>query len=529
MKNGRTVRRYGGTAVWMGLLLVAQGSLAQTRQWRPEERVVLRDYSTVFQVATTNDAVYAATTGGLIVYDTRFNRWLTPLTELDGLPGGEVVTAMLGDPLDQSMWIVAVDELVHYLPRIQLVERIPVPLLIESLFFDVSDPFGGLYLGTSDRRWFVVRRGSSIPVRVGRLPPSGQRLTSSTLERVLRLFPAADAMQAIALSESGRQYQYSSAAVDRMGRMAYFGTHGLGIFRYDAGVARLERMPFGLLADGVGAIALADEVVWVGTTPYSLQPTPYTPGFTRLTENLEEFHIDRGQGLAGYRFREVRDIARWKDEWWAATESGVVRVGGRPSDTIDRRGGLQDTDTYALAITRDGMWVASSRGLALLRDDGTSVHVAQGTFDALAADEGTVWVGGPNGVLYLAAGAGAVTRPTGDPLLREPIEALAVADGRVVVATRDQIVWRDTNGGWTRETPFGDLGRITALAADQDGVWVGGQLGVQYFRFATREFVRAAGSGDLPGVVTDLGVSRDFLWVGTEWGLVRIVKRAVGF
>ncbi|MCH6546817.1 MAG: hypothetical protein IH798_00085, partial [Gemmatimonadetes bacterium] len=444
MKNRRLV-----TTLLAAGTVAAQPATSQTRQWRPEERVVLRDYSTVFQVAATNDAVYAATTGGLIVYDTRFNRWLTPLTELDGFPGGEVVTAMLGDPLDQSMWIVAVDELVHYLPRIQLVERIPVPLLIESLFFDVSDPFGGLYLGTSDRQWFVIRRGSSIPVRVGRFPPPGQRLTSSTLGRVLRLFPAADAMQATALFESGRQYRYTSAAVDPMGRMAYFGTHGLGLFRYDAGVARLERMPFGLLADGVGAIAVADEGVWVGTTPYSLQPTPYAPGFTWLTEDLEEFHIDRGQDLAGYRFREVRDIARWKDEWWAATEAGVVRVGGRGrgqgrgrrSDTIDRRGGLPASDTYALAVTRDGMWVATSRGLALLRDDGTSVQVAQGAFDALAADEGTIWVGGPSGVLYVAGDAEGVTRPTGDPLLREPIEALAVADGRVVVATRDQIVW----------------------------------------------------------------------------------------
>ncbi len=500
-----------------------------TRTWRPEERVVLRDYSSVFQVAATNEAVYAATGGGLIVHDIRFNRWLTPLTELDGFPGGEGVTAMLGDPLDESIWIVAVDELLHYLPRIQLIERIAMPQRIESLFFDASDPFSGLYVSTLNRQWFFVARGSSIPVRVVRLPASGQRLVSSSLARVLRSFPAADAMQATALIEPGRQYRYTSAAADRMGRMAYFGTNGLGMFRYDAGVARLEPMPFGLLADGVGAIAASNGEVVVGTTPDSRLPTRYTPGFTWLTENLEEFRFDRGQGLAGYRFREVRDIARWKDEWWAATDAGVVRVGGRRSETIDRRGGLPANDTYALAVTTDGLWVGTSRGLAVLREDGTSVQVAQGTFDALAHDERTVWVGGPSGVFHVAGDGAGTTRPTGDPLLREPIEALAVAQGRVVVATRDQIVWRDGDGGWTRETPFGDLGRITALTADEDGVWVGGQLGVQYFRFATREFVRAAGPGDLPGAVTDLGASRDFLWVGTEGGLVRIEKRAVGF
>ena len=55
-------RRLVTSLVAAGTLAV-QPAISQTRQWRPEERVVLRDYSTVFQVATTNDAVYAATVG----------------------------------------------------------------------------------------------------------------------------------------------------------------------------------------------------------------------------------------------------------------------------------------------------------------------------------------------------------------------------------------------------------------------------------------------------------------------------------
>ena len=497
-----------------------------TRTWRPEERVVLRDYSTVFQVATTNDAVYAATGGGLIAYDTRFNRWLLPVTRLEGYPERRVV-AILGDPSDESLWIGTTDEVVHYMPRLQQFNHISVPQGVRALMYDRSGPFGDLYIRTP-RDWLSLSRGGGVPMRAIDLPPSDRWVLSSSLQDVLQRFPAADAMQAMTLAEPGRLYRYTSGAADRMNRIGYFGTNGLGLVRYDAGVARLERMPFGLLADGVGAIAVTDSGVWVGTTPYTQQPTTYVPGFTWLREDLEEFRLDRGQGVPGYRFREVRDIARWKDEWWAATDAGVVAVGGRRLDTIDRRGGLPANDTYALAVTTDGLWVGTSRGLAVLHEDGTSVQVAPGTFDVLAHDERTVWVGGPSGVFRVADDAGGVMRPTGDPLLREPIEALAVVKGRVVVATRDQIVWRDSDGGWTRETPFGDLGRITALTADEDGVWVGGQLGVQYFRFATREFVRAAGPGDLPGAVTDLGASRDFLWVGTEGGLVRILKRAVG-
>jgi hypothetical protein len=324
-----------------------------------------------------------------------------------------------------------------------------------------------------------------------------------------------------------------------MNRNAYLGTNGLGLMRYDGGVARLERMPFGLLADGVGAIVAADGGVWVGTTPDSRFPTPYVPGFSWISEDLGRSRLDRGTGAIGYTFREVRDIVGWEDQFWAATDVGVVRLGARPSSTIDRRAGLPANDVYALAATSDGLWVGTSRGLVLLRDGGATIEPAEATLgagagvliSAIVADGSSLWAGGPNGLLFLPDGTERVTIPaltSGEPLLLEPVAALAVSQGHPVMATRDRILWRDSDGRWVQESPVGGLGRITALAADGDGVWVGAELGVQYFRFGTREFLAAAGPGDLPGAVRDLVVSGDLIWVGTEGGLVRIQKRAVG-
>ena len=51
--------RIAGAVVVTALLTTP--TVAQTRIWRPDERVVLRDYGFVHQVATTNEAVYAAT------------------------------------------------------------------------------------------------------------------------------------------------------------------------------------------------------------------------------------------------------------------------------------------------------------------------------------------------------------------------------------------------------------------------------------------------------------------------------------
>jgi hypothetical protein len=530
--------RLAGAVVFTALLTTP--TVAQTRIWRPDERVVLRDYGFVYQVATTNEAVYAATAGGLIVYNALFDRWLPPITELDGYPGGEVVTAMVGDRLDESLWIGAVDEVVHYRPRIQLVERIRIGQLIETMFFDSSDPSSPLYVGTSTRQWFVLSAGSSIPVRVTQFPPSGSRASGASLQALLRVFPAADPLQAVVLSEGRRQHRLTSGAADPMNRRAYFGTDGLGLVRYDAGVARLERLPYGLLADGVGAVLLADGGVWTGTTVGARPRTvanapPYTPGFSWVRANLEESRLDRGPGTLGYGFRDVRDLARWEDQLWAATDAGVVPVGGGRSSTIDRQAGLPANDVYALAPSPAGLWVGTSRGLALLGDGGANVELAEATvgagviIDALAVDGAGVWAGGPNGLLFLPDGTDRVTMPaltSGEPLLGDRVAALAVVGRQVVVAIGDRILWRDATGRWTHETPLG-LGPLTALTADGDGVWVGGELGVQYFTFDSREFQTAAGAGDLPARVRDLAASRDYLWVATEGGLVRIEKRVV--
>ena len=180
----------------------------------------------------------------------------------------------------------------------------------------------------------------------------------------------------------------------------------------------------------------------------------------------------------------------------------MVRLGARPSSTIDRRAGLPANDTYALAATADGLWVGTSRGLVLLRDGGATVEPAEATIGAgalisvIVADGRSLWAGGPNGLLFLPDGTERVTIPgltSGEPLLLEPIAALAVSPGHPVMATRDRILWRDSDGRWVQESPLGGLGRITALAADGDGVWVGGELGVQYFRFGTREFWQQPG------------------------------------
>jgi len=183
----------------------------------------------------------------------------------------------LGDPADDSVWFGAPDAVVHYTPMMRQFDRIPVLDGVGELMFDKLDPFRGLYIRTRVG-WSLVQRGSGVPVRAIDVPPVERRTTSTTVEAVLRRYPAADAMQALTMVGDGRRYRYTSAAVDAMGRNAFLGTNGAGLMRYEGLVANLEPLSFGLLADGVGAVTIADGGVWVGSTRSRRPATRYRPG-----------------------------------------------------------------------------------------------------------------------------------------------------------------------------------------------------------------------------------------------------------
>ncbi len=534
---------------WRGLLpivlLLANAPSARsqtgTRNWRPEERVVLRDYSDVLQVAATGAGVYAVTRGGLIEYDPRFGDWQPPITELDGFPEtrafgsrSTIFAAAIGDPSDESIWFGTDDALVHYMPLIRLLDRIPLMDGVRQLMFDSLDPFRGLYVRTT-REWLFIPRGSGIPFRAFDLPPVERRINSPTVEDVLRRYPAADAMQAFTMTDGGRRYRYTSGAVDALGRMAFLGTNGLGLMRYEGLVGRLEPLPFGLLADGVGAVTLVDGGIWVGSTRSHRPTSRYRPGFTWVSRDFQQSKVETGPGTVGFRFDAVRDIAQWGGAMWAATDAGLVRFEGGRIRIIDRSGGLPANDVLALAVASDALWVGTARGLASIRDDGEtvideSIAVARGTpISALQREGDSLWLGGSWGLALLAPdGTVATVSADADRVgFREPVASLALSDGRLVVALGGRIAWRGRDRRWNTAAPLGGLGDVTTLAGDRDGVWLGGRGGVQFFRFESLGFTVAAGQGDLPGAVRDIAVSEQYIWIGTDGGLVRLQRDAV--
>jgi ligand-binding sensor domain-containing protein len=186
-----------------------------------------------------------------------------------------------------------------------------------------------------------------------------------------------------------------------------------------------------------------------------------------------------------------------------------------------------------LAPAPDGVWIGTTRGLAVITADNRVVRIggfAQPVLSLLAVRE-TLWVGSVAGLGVLPPGAAGPVVPSAlaaEPALRAPVVALARTGDTLVAVLEDQVAWRDPAAGrWTVTRPRAALGRLTAAAGDVGGVWLGGQIGLAWWSVARGTFQGLTIPGDVSAAVRDLAATPPWVWVATDSGVVRLRRDAV--
>jgi len=535
----------GSRLTLVSLLTVASLS-AQTgsRLWTPEERTLITDFSVVDAVAADENMLYLVSRAGIGVYDRRSRQWQHPVTVLDGYVPQSAAAALI-DPSDGSLWIATASAVVHYSPRMRLVESVPVAGGVSQLVLDRSDPFAGVYV-RGRTGWMFLPRGGVIP-HPAAVPHPGNQLTAVRIAAVLRRYPNIETMRSgVLVDDRLRSHRFTSAAEVRLTGDVFLGTDGLGVIRYDAQTMGFEPMPFGLLTEGAMAVAVVPQGVWVAGDDRSPRS-----GFTLVSSDLQRFEHEEGSRITGLSAGRVRDLLGRGRRLWAASEAGLVAVEqGMDPVRLTTADGLPANRVLSLASAPDGVWVGTQRGLAFVSDGGTVERIGQQLFApvlSLASSGGAVWVGTRAGLALSWVGSDRVVVPPdaqGVPDLNAPIVSIATNGDTVVVATRDRLVIRTGSGeqsaecrvqnaecveqGWFVERAISvELGDLTSVAADRDGVWVGGSRGIAHYQLVTRAFVFFNAPGDVPGPVLDLATDDRYLWVATERGLLRFDKGAL--
>jgi ligand-binding sensor domain-containing protein len=512
-------------------LAVALVSSAQaqspTRDWRPEDRTVVGDFSRVTAIASSTERVFIASPTGLLIWNPQFNRWEGSVEPPDRSLLARVFTA-LADPLDNSLWLARPDGWIHYQPDIQLWDQGTVASGILGIAFDQTDPTGGLYLRTRSG-WELLPRGGvvSTPSR-----PPARPLTAVSVDEAIRSNPTLQANAAAILTDSRlRNVHYTAAARSYDNRGWYLGTSGVGTLFMPDGAGLPERLAFGLPSNRVGAVFSWPGGVWAATN----RTATTDAAFTFVGEELNEFKTVPGPSAIGTPFNQVRELAGQNRSLWAATDLGLGRFEANDGriELIDQGRGLPDSRVYSVVSRQGRITVGTAHGLARVTDSLKVERLAPSYSDAIFSvlpSGDSVWVGTPAGLLLSTPGQSNVIRPDGltSPSFQTPVVDIAPLADTVVALTRDALLWRNPKSRvWTLGPNLSALlGPLRRFVAEGSGFWVAGDRGVGFVGLATPP-IRPLGDGDLPGAVNDLAVDDRYLWVATEGGLVRFRLSAV--
>jgi ligand-binding sensor domain-containing protein len=511
------------------LTLLASPAVAQSpsRDWRPEDRTVIGDFSGIASVAAAIDRVYVTSPAGVLIWNPQFRKWQGPYVPPDPRTLERVVASLV-DPLDNSLWLARPGGWIHFQPDLQLWDQGDVADDIQTIAFDGNDPTTGLYLATR-QGWLLLPRGGIIPTP-GRAP--ARPIRPARIDDVLRSSPGLQANAAqILLDPRLNQARFTSAARSSDNLGWYLGTSGVGLLYLQDGAALPERLSFGLRSPVVGAVFGWTDGVWAATD----RTTQSDAAFTFVERELNEFRSLQGPPAMGLPFTRVRRLVGQGSALWAATDRGLARIATKDGrvELLDEGRGLPDSRVYAVASRRDRVTAGTRRGLVRVTDSLKVERLAPRFTDPVLAVfpvGDSVWLGTQRGVLLAVPDRDDVLRPAalGSPSMQAPVVALSALGDTVVALTRDQMLWRDPGTqAWTLGPNLsGLLGGLVAFAPDGPGFWIAGERGVAFARLTTPP-VHPLREGDLPGGSTDLTVDSDYLWVATTAGLVRFRLDAI--
>ncbi len=517
------------------LLLTALASgtaLAQSRgrDWAPEDRTVIGDFTRVSAVAAAQDRVYAVSPSGLLIWNPQFRRWSGPVTPPEPGTLDRVFAAMV-DPLDNSLWLARVDGWVHYDPNIRLWDQGRVPQGVQEIAFDLNAPADGLYL-RSGGSWYLVPRGG-LAALPGNAPVRPLRPTS--VQDAIRANPSLQSVSAQVLLDnrlSAARFTAAARSFDGLGW--YLGTEGVGLLYLQEGGIIPDRLTFGLPGSLASALFSAPGGVWVSTDRTNIA----TSALTFVASDLSGFTWLQGQPGFGLPFSRVRRIIGLNRDLWLATDAGLTRVNPDNGDIamLDEGDGLADNRVYSLAARRGTLVAGTARGVSVLRGERLAPlapeYVEPVYALGLSAGADTVWVGTPRGLRIALENEPNLLLPqelSTVAALAEPVVAIGWHADTLVGLTEDRVIWRDgrLKSWWLGPTISASLGRLRAFTSGDGGLWVAAERGVAFVPFNAMPVRIFYAPTDIPGNPLDVAADDQFLWVATDGGVARFRLDAI--
>lgn len=512
-------------ALLLAVVLPAPAA-SQRGSWRPDERILVSDFSEVSALATDQRRVFAATGAGIAIYDVYQDRWLEPITVEDGYPLSSDPTALAFDGASQELWLATVDgRVLSYAPFFGTWEDRGSALAPPVFEIELAgDATGSVYLLDSGG-WSVLEFGAFRARRLagGLAPPRGSRAPDPLDDPFVRARG-----RTLTVDETGRSWPVSDAVSLIGSPDVWIGSYGGYLFRYRDFAGSADHFVYGVPGRGVRSLATGVSGIWFGADGRSRRR-----GIARAGPDLDGWLIWEGR-LHGAPNGAVNDLLETAGAVWAAANDGVYRMetdGGRWR-RLSTPDGLPHDEALALASDGGGVWVGTRRGAVFLTAAGDAgALLAQGArVTGIAVSGPDVWLASDRGVLRAAGAAGGsgsselVRLGASDPRLGGPALSIA-AIGDAVYAAFANGVYR-VAGPQAAAPPLGPGGREARLRVGGGRLWLVGSNGAQGWDPGTGDLLRYVVGADVPlGPVTDVAPTSDGVWLATPLGALLLRDR----
>lgn len=508
-----------GARVAACALLGATPLAAQRGIWRPDDRVLISDFSQVSALATDQRRIFAATSAGIAVFDATQERWLDPITAEDGFPIAADPTALAYDPVSDELWMASVDGgLFSYSPffgRWQDEGSALAPPVFEILF--ARDASGSVFLREAGG-WSVLERGSFSPRPLPRgvSPPVHGSVTDPLDDPLLR-----SRGRTLTVDETGRSWPVTDAVTLIGSPDVWIASYGGYLFRYGDFAGDTRHYVYGVPGRGVAALLVGADAIWFGGDARTRRQ-----GIASADHALDRW-LQWEARMHGAPAGRVHEMLESGGRLWVAAADGlyVLDPGARGWSRLATSDGLPDDEALSLAATPAGVWVGTRRGAVPVDGNGVAGDVvAPGVrVSGLAAAGEDLWLATDAGVL-LAVGARAGAAPAeltrladGDPRLGARARSIAALDGAVYAAFDGSVRRVDRAG--TASAPLGRGGPQARLRAAEGRIWLAGVEGVRGWDPRSGDVLRYDIGPDIPvGPVTDVAVGAGGVWVATPVG-----------
>ena len=436
----------------------------------------------VTSLAEGDGEIYVGTTGGIRRYDRFGERWLPPLTTLDGLPDNRV-QRLFFDPDTGDLWFTTPAGTGRWMSRLEVLSLAGLP------------PDG------LNR----PRPSAAIPPVFA---PFGYYLKNGRI-----LGPH-------------QNYNITDALIDSW-RILWIGTWGLGVGRADLRNEQLRFHPFGPLDENVTAIARDGDAVWFGGGDTFQARAQGITRYRPASGEWDYFDPDRTVGLED---AQVSVILPDTADVWFGTPSGVARY-TRASERWVTYLSSRLRLGRITALARDGhrLWVGAEDGLAVLDLPVDEFRRVDGSERVFVFDLHTglefVWAATDHGLFRCVRQQPTWAAVSGaDGLTEKVILGVSTFGGNVwaAVETPPALVHMAPSDSTWRRFPLPELGgnRRVAIAADSARVWVGTVQGVSRLNVARELWERYTQSdGLLHDRVQAVLLDGESVWFGTAGGV----------